>query len=242
VQCAACLGLIAVLIGVCLRAFDPAEAAPVGKRWYQEPTTADLDVALRRLGITPEALAAVGASAGDVTTVIDTVRTALTNDPGLIAARDDAYLEAKSRADELRRLVESGQATANQVTQCQAAIAALAEAETDRAGMMDDLFAAVIAGLSEGERTLLTLIRANHRRPAPIEFLVMARSDADWLRLRESLANERISAKENETPDPADQAFLAVERARSGVSEARNNLDANLAIIQAAWSQAIAIE
>ncbi len=55
------------------------------------------------------------------------------------------------------------------------------------------LRAAAVAGLSQAKQDTLATVRANLNRELPVQYLATNRSDADWVALREALANDRQS-------------------------------------------------
>ena len=65
------------------------------------------------------------------------------------------------------------------------------------------------------------------------------RTEVQWVQLRDYLANERIAEKLGEEPDANAQAALAQIRNNLAVSTAKANLDANLAVVELAWAQAV---
>ena len=85
--------------------------------------------------------------------------------------------------------------------------------------------------IGRGTEVVCAAIRA-------LEFLVVDRSEAEWIQLREGLANERVAAKLGQAPDPIARAALAEFRSHPLVAAARANLDANLAVVTTAWEQA----
>jgi hypothetical protein len=71
-----------------------------------------------------------------------------------------------------------------------------------------------------------------------LQYLVKARSEADWVALRDALDNERVSLKLGEDPDQASQALLATVRADPAIAAAKTNLDTKLGAVTAAWEAA----
>ena len=70
----------------------------------------------------------------------------------------------------------------------------------------------------------------------------MERSEAQWVELRDCLANERIAAAlDDEEPDDQAQATLAELRAQPQVAIAKANCDAGLDVVTDAWEQACGI-
>lgn len=203
------------------------------------PTAAELEVALLRAGLGPEALTAAGLSGSNATTVVGDLRTYMTSNAGVLDSADASYASAKQSVDQLKRLIQSGQATNDDLTAYTTAKSDLASAQTQRSGVLDDFFTAGADSLSQAQKDTLTTIKGNSDWDRPTEFLVLSHTDADWVELRECLANERIAADQGEDPDPDAQATLSDYQSAAPVAAAKANLDANLAVIAAAWDQAI---
>ncbi|MEE8153796.1 MAG: hypothetical protein V3T53_02425 [Phycisphaerales bacterium] len=204
-----------------------------------EPSASELSVALIRAGTSPEALAAAGLSAGGATMVVSNLRNFMIANPAALDVADTAFASAKQSVDELKRLIQSGQGAAEDVTAYNTAKTQLSLAKAQRQNVLDDFFTAATASLGQAQKDTLTAVRGNSDWDRPTEFLVLNHTDADWVELRECLANERIAADQGEEPDPDAQTTLSDYRSATPVAAAKANLDANLAVIAAAWDQAI---
>ncbi len=203
------------------------------------PSSAQVANGLLRAGLDPEALTAAGLSPGAATTLISDAYGHLIDNPGVIDLADAAYAQAKPECDRLERLVRSGRATPEEVNACGAARMALTLAESQRESVLSDMFSAGTWGLSEAQGSTLAAIRSNSNWDLPTEFLVVDHTEAEWVQLREALANERIAAKLSEDPDPGAQAILAQFRSDPLVAMARANLDVNLDFLSSVWEQAL---
>jgi len=115
---------------------------------------------------------------------------------------------------------------------------ALANAQATRDGALASLFTSGSAGLTSTQRASLTAIRANRSWKLPTEFLVVSRTEAEWIALRDALSNERTAAKNGDTPNATCQALLGTERAVAAVASARASLDTNLSSVTSAWNAA----
>jgi hypothetical protein len=203
------------------------------------PETHELAGALYRAGLDPEALAAAGVSPGTITTVVgDTVEHLIFNQ-AFIELADTAWAQSRKQCAQLKRKIQSGRATDEQVNAYQAAKAAFAQAKMQRQAALGTLVNVATGDLSNNKRSTLATIRANRHWDLPVEFLVVDRTEAQWVRLRNCLANERVADKWGEDPDPDAQAALAQLRSNPLVAAARANVDANLDVVNNAWQQAI---
>ena len=96
--------------------------------------------------------------------------------------------------------------------------------------------------LAGPKQSTITQIRLHRGWKQPTEFLTVERTEADWVALRNALANERISADHDEPADADAQLLLALARAHPAVSTAKANLDANFDVISTAWHDAAGID
>jgi hypothetical protein len=215
--------------------------------WWWTPTAAqapsipaDFKTTLIRSGLDSAALAAAGVSANSVSSVLQAVATSINNDPARLSNADTSYATARRDVDRLRALIESGKASQEDLSAYQTASSSFATATAARQAALDAYFTAGAGVLSEGQRATLTAIRANRAYELPIEFLVVNRSQQEWVDLRDALANERIEPEVGEEPDAGDQAALATWRAVNAVASAKSSTLANLASVTTSWNTASA--
>lgn len=198
-----------------------------------------LDVALRRAGITPVALAAAGVGTSGLAGTLVGADGWLVEHQELLASADAECNAVRRERDALRRLVRSGLASPEEVAGLQQAQATLEAREAVQATSLQALFAAATGSLSGPQAATLAAIRANAARSAPVYYRVEERDAATWLRLRDALANERIAPRFEQEPDTELQAFLAAMHARQAVAQARSNHDALLAVVRASWDASL---
>ena len=152
---------------------------------YRMPTLFDVEVALRRVGISPESLTAAGVSAESIAGIVSRVDTLLTNDPGFIASPQGEHGYARTECDRLTRLIQSGQATQQDLIDCQTAATNAATHLAALNAALDDVFEEATSGLTQAQINTLSTIRTNAQsRRMPTEFLVITLDQSDWIRLR----------------------------------------------------------
>lgn len=227
---------IAVLLFVIPTALRLASSAVVAKAAL---APADLEVALIRAGLDPDALAAAGLNATQATEAVDAFEAAMSLEPTRLSDADAAYAAARVSSDDLRRLIQSGKGNAEDVADFQAAMAALALAENDREDALNDWFVAGVAGLSANQVAALTTIEGNRDWGLDLEMLAVDRTEAEWVELREALTHERVAAKYGETCDPEVASYLADCRSVLAVAAAKTSLDANCTLVTAAFETAV---
>jgi len=202
----------------------------------------NFQVILIRAGLDPKALAASGIVAQGVTPLLQDAADQINANPTALPTADTARAAARVESDRLLRLIQSGLASQEDVTAYQAALANFNNATAQRQAALDATFAAATANLSAETRSTLTQIRANRAqdwsRDFPHEFLVITRQEAEWVTLRDCLANEHIAIKHPDLLSQDDQARLATWRADPAVLAAKTALDQNLAAVTDAWNTA----
>ncbi|MCH8151434.1 MAG: hypothetical protein IH830_03560 [Planctomycetes bacterium] len=232
------LGIVFAVVYVQVHSIEQARARAL--MLLVAPTADELAAAMLRIGLGPAQLTAAGGSPSAVATVVDDSLVDMIANPAAIELADAAFAGPKQQCDLLKRVIQSGQATPEQITTYVAAMTQLSFAEDQRHSVLNGLLTSATASLSASQQNTLAAIRGNRNWDLPIELLTVDRTEAQWVQLREALANERISAKLGEEPDPEAQALLQQLRGNPLVATAKANLDANLAVVTTAWEQAIA--
>ncbi|RNC81661.1 MAG: hypothetical protein ED559_07695 [Phycisphaera sp.] len=199
----------------------------------------DLEVQLQRVGITPESLAAAGVRSNEVGGVISSAREFLTGKLVSLRKLESQHAGSQANAERLRRILRSGQASG-------AGRIALADAEGNLARNLSQidslrkaLFESATSGLSDKAVLTLQTIASNSRWTCPIQYRCSTRTEADWIRIRDALANDRISRELGEKPDPDLQRVLASCNADGASVLARTNLQTNLDAVRSAFKLAL---
>jgi len=182
---------------------------------------------LLRLGLGADTLAAAGINAQQASTLAAAVENNYA--AATLESRDEAFIAAKRAHDQLRRKVQSGKGTGQDVTALRDSEAALSQAGTARESYLASLRTAALATVTTEQATLVNRIRANSKWHLPVQYLVLDRSEADWVALR--------SALEEEFPQ-ATQTFLAAADSQSDVATAKVSHDSSIAAVQTAWNSA----
>jgi hypothetical protein len=199
----------------------------------------DLDVKLIRAGLDAGALSAAGVSANAATALVSAANAHLTDHAAALPNADTAFTTARRESDRLKRLIESGHGSQEDVGNYQTQSATLAAATADRDAALAAIVTAATAGLSSDQKTALARIRANQSwKEVGVEFLVVERTEAQWVALRDALAAERIAAAAGDELPQATQTLLATARANESVAAAHASLGTNLAGVTAAWNAA----
>ena len=113
-----------------------------------EVSPGDLKTALLRAGLDPETLAAAGVVPSAVAGLVTEVREEMQAHPERVNAADLAYANARRTSDSLHRLVQSGRASAEDVSAYQSAAQSLVTATTERTGAISALRTAGTEGIA----------------------------------------------------------------------------------------------
>lgn len=226
--------LPSALGGTAADAQPVATGAEPGTLVVVETVSQALEVPVFRTGLTPQRLAAAGVSSGVINAVLNSAAECL-GDCIALEAADAAHSSARQTHHELQRLVTSGLGTDEEVTALTAAEAALASTASALDAVLASARSAGAAELTGGQQATLSSLYANRDRRLPTQFLVLELEDADWLTLRDALADEKAAPKLGLEPNTELQTFLTAKRADEAVAAAKANLDSNLTAIQAAW-------
>ncbi len=191
-----------------------------------------------RVGLSPEALATSGCTATDASAAVSDLDDHLAESGGAIASADSAWADANAAVQTLKRKIQVNQATQAEIDSLAGLEATLAAAQSTLQGLLDGAFEAATDSFSQSEVDTLLSIKSNGSWGIPTHFLVVDRTEASWVALRDALAEERIAAKYDESVSAESQALISAALADSDVATAKTNLDTNLASVAAAWESA----
>lgn len=238
------LTLVAGLVGWKLMAASDTAAAGTSDAAFSggsAVSASDLEVAMIRAGLTPQALCAAGVSNNETQAVVSATRDWLLAHQSSLAEADATYAAMRTQHDAEERKVQSGLATVQEVSTFQGTKTALAQSTAARASALDAIFAAGIANLSSEKRALVTTIRTNAASwngQVETAYLSVERSEAQWVELRSALAAKRVALQEGEEVPADSAALIATADQNATVSTAKANLQSNLASLTTAWKAA----
>lgn len=205
-----------------------------------DPASTAMAATMMRAGLDAQRLAAVGA---DTTATSDAISDAITeHDSGTattLAQADLDFSSCKPVCTELERKIRSGKGTQEDVTAYQTATADLATREATRDGVIDEIFEAAIADLSQSQQATLRTIRGNAHWKLPVQYLTVDRTEAEWVQLRDYLDARRIYTEQGEEVPSSVTSLLATVESATEVATAKANIDSNLAGVQTAWNAAV---
>lgn len=222
-----------------------------GTAWYFWPTAAptsllvaapaDVDAALRMSGINPQTLAAAGVTGPQTTALFQNASVHLNDALAALRAADTAVESARRDVNTLERVVVAGTSTQEQRSALATARAALATATTSRTTALNALVTAATADLLPERVAALSAIRTNAANwDQPTQYLVVERTEAARVELREALAAVRIAGEQGADPDQAAVNIVNTWNADGSVAAATTSLSTNLPAVSAAWAAAMA--
>ncbi len=200
------------------------------------PLPTDFKVKLLRAGLTPRALAAAGLSMGSVLPTLQAAADQMNLAPTALDSADSSYRSARTAADALAVKIQGGKASQEEIASYPAAKTALESAEAARMSVLDGYFSAATAGLTANQRSALTTIRANRALGFPEEYLVVNKTEAEWLALRDALSNERQAAELPDMVNAAATQLLTTFRADPAVAFAATSAQTGLPLVTNAWN------
>lgn len=154
---------------------------------------------LAQIGLSPDALAAIGASDDQVRTILTAARslcdTRAADFDGAQASVEEAQKRHAYFADRVRR----GLANDQDRTALRSAQAALSDALSNRDVVLSQVQAAIDAALTQAQRQHLANIVAARDVEVPVHYKLTRRTDAEWVQLRDRLSEERRQEAANGT-------------------------------------------
>lgn len=234
-----CLLAGPLLYGACART-NTSLASASAPRLDGEPSAADeLGSALFMAGIDARALTAVGVSANAVGALIDDVREAHATHGAALLVAEESMAQARVASDALRRKIQGGTASPEDVTAYHAQTQALATATAAKETALAACRAPLEAALDNTQRAQLARLRANASWQLPTEYLLVDRTEAQWIALRDALANEKIAPRHGESISQEQASILASARSHADVAAAKTRLSTQLAQVESAMHSAL---
>lgn len=203
------------------------------------PSPGQVAVALRQVGLDPDALAAAGLTAQQTTALVAAARAHLDEHYTTLRQAQLDHAQARNEHDRLKRLVRAGRATTQQKEQLDQAAAGLAQAAAQLEQARQALAQAATAHLGSAPNDTLATIHAHNRWSHPVQYRAAERTEPDWVALRDALAHARIADKRQRDPEPEVLQIIAQADANPDVAAARANLENNLTTVTNAWNTAI---
>jgi hypothetical protein len=241
--------IFAVLVGgplwyaSCARtnsALAATSPSPMPMQGQGQPMAPDeVEGAMLLAGLDAKALTAVGLSQQSIAAFVDDFRSSYTIQAPALVQAEARMAAARVASDALRRKIQSGKASEEDVTAYQAQLQELTSATTARETTLAACCATAEGSLSSTQREQLARIRANQHWQLPTEFLLVDRTEAQWVALRDALANEKIAPRYGDEVSPQHASVLGAARSQQDVALAKSRLDTSLVAVQSTLHTAI---
>lgn len=226
------LSALAIMGAVGVSLMTPSHAAAA----RPDPSDADVAAALVRAGLGPESLASSGVSTDGTAAVVGDARSHLDTHYTLLETADASYAHARQDVERLERVIQGGAVTPENLAELSTARSQLSSAAAARQLVLDEVFASAVAGLAAGQVQTLSALRSNRSWDVPIQYLTSARTEAQWVQLRDALSSVRFAEEYNEQPDAGSQQTKLNADSQPAAAVALVNLQVNLATVTAVWN------
>ena len=191
-------------------------------------------ILLSETSVTPTTLAAMGASDAQVSSIVSAARALCEGEGGAFGQAHVAYEQAMQRHNTLEIKGSHGALDELGLAQLAAAREEVAAARGERAQLISQIETLVTSTLNDQQRAVWANIRAAKDVEVPIAQKVVARSESDWIVVRNQLAEERTQEARTDHAQPHQPVEIHPE-----VDVAQSAIDQNLASVQVAWRAAI---
>ena len=200
-------------------------------------STEELRWVLNELGLTAENLAAAGVTAHDVSLVVRDAADGLAASREGLRGAQASFAGVRQAKDAMDRAVQSGQASPKDVAAYPSVLHACETGQARLRAARKGLWTRCTVRLSEQQRGMIEKIEANASWDVSTQYLVVNRTEPQWVQLRDAWAADRFArSQRHETPEAA-AAVLSAADGDPAVLVAATNLG-NLAAIKAAWLSA----
>ena len=202
-------------------------------------TERELSLCLHTVSLDPESLAAAGVSDQGVAAVVAAGASYISGSETDMADVRSRINAARNDLANKESLVRRGHTGSEYLAALAAAREEHAEASAHLDQLLNGLFTTAITPLPSGQRALLTSIRANSSVGLPKAWLVVSRSQSNWIAIRDALACQEIAQRNNEEAD-ANAGTILDAAACQTTSAALASADERIEDATAAFNSAVA--
>lgn len=205
-----------------------------------EASRAVVAATLVRIGLGPDALAAVGVQANATAPIFSNLRSHLAEAQGDLLQAETTYMRAQQQLATAEEAIRTQGAGARAPQELESLRAALTSAASARDTLVAAAFTASTVSLTEQQTAALRTIRGNRGKwELPLEYLTVDRTEAEWVALREALTNQRVSLARGETPNSTCLELVSSAQNDNRVSTAAVALQSNRDAVTTAWANAL---
>lgn len=151
---------------------------------------------LAQVGLSPDALAAIGATDDQVTNIITSARSLCDTRAADFDGAQASVEEAQKRYNDLSERVRRGLGSKEDRASLDAARTTLADALSSRDVVLSQVRAVIDGILTDSQRKHLTNIIAARDVEVPVYYKLTRRTDAEWVKLRDRLSEEQRQGRQ----------------------------------------------
>ena len=236
--------LVSVMLIVIVSAISVTamrSSAIVASNESTEPATNAAERAryLHLAGLSPECMCVSGVEHTGVTQVVADAAAEIERIAAELRAAESNLMSTQRDLQSLQRLIRSGTASQDQKDSLTTVAAAANLAESVWENLLTQIYAAGTQSLTEPLKERMTQVNANADWKLPHPYARVARTEPQWVALRNALAAERIADKRGEDLDSGFETLLLQVRAEAATAEAMNWAETRDAGIQTAFAGAL---
>lgn len=187
---------------------------------------------LGEVGVTPTSLATVAATNEQVSTIVAGARGMCEGEGGAFGQAHVAHEQAAIAVSRLESKLARGGGSAQERAQLDTQRDQVAVLRSTRDEIVASVEQLVVGTLDAEQRAAWQNIRAAGHVNLPEPFKVIARTDAEWINLRDQLSEERVQAEQGQPVAQPREIELEVQVAQTA-------LEARFASVRTAWRQAL---
>lgn len=190
-------------------------------------------------GLSPECMCVSGIEHTGVSVVVSRATTEIERIGTELRAAESNLMATQRQLQSLQRVIRSGTATDEQKASLSTVTAAASLAESSWDSLLTQIYAAGVEDLASEVRESVEIVNANADWKLPHPYARVARTEREWVALRNALAAERIATKRGEELDRDFETLLLQVRAEAATAEALNWAATRDDAIQTAFAEAL---
>lgn len=190
------------------------------------------------IGFSPDLLAVIGVTSGELAALMAQANETAATDVGTLQTQNAAVSTAtRSLAAKERELRLASDDTARSTIRAQIATLRdqLASARSQLATTTAGLRSTYRGWLQSDEQSRLDTIDTKPGMQVPLYYAVVARTEADWVKLRDALSAQKHATRKSITLNTQIAEYLETIDADQAVQAAKTRWEANAATLRAMW-------
>lgn len=190
------------------------------------------------IGFSPDLLAVIGVTPSELASLVAQANETAATDLNAIRSQSAAVSAAsKSLAAKERelRLAVNDTSRNTILDQIETLRSQLATARSQLAATTAGVRSAYRGWLQADEQDRLDVVSTKPSMQVPLYYATVSRTEADWVKLRDSIASQRYAVRKSVELDSAIAAYLETINADQNVSAAKTRWEANATQLRGMW-------